>query len=309
MKFKQKSQTVFLDPLKDLEGYEKGTKVHLILSPSLYWVKKLSLPVKSVREAKNLLPSLFEDSLPSGHYSYYTYKQGDAFVAFAYEDKKILSLLQDKGVSAADLASVHFAQSEFENLEDVYEVNEQESLYVKDGVVLLLPSSWVKEQKPLDVQSVKLSKHTIRLQQFSHLVDKSTLYKIAAVLMLFVLLLVGEIFITSSKVAAINEAKDALFAKYKLQPTMFQNRSIESKYSTIYKVQKRLRERVADFLKLKLAASQKITTMEYKNRHLIVNISGVKKGQEKRMLLPLKKKNVKYKTSFHGENMRVEVSL
>ncbi|MDQ7066925.1 MAG: hypothetical protein Q9M40_02365 [Sulfurimonas sp.] len=74
----------------------KREKVSIILSPSLYWVQKLSLRVKYVREVKKLLPSIFEDMLPAGQYSYSAYKRGDDFFIFAYEDKAILKLLQDK---------------------------------------------------------------------------------------------------------------------------------------------------------------------------------------------------------------------
>lgn len=56
MKFNQKIQTVFLDPSSD--AFSVDGDVNVILSPSLYWVKKVSLPVSSMREARQLLASL-----------------------------------------------------------------------------------------------------------------------------------------------------------------------------------------------------------------------------------------------------------
>jgi hypothetical protein len=89
MKFRRDTTTLFLDPAsKEQLIYDTSKKVNIILSPSLYWVKKMSLPVTNVREVKKLLPSIFEDSLPVGHYSYTAYKHGEDFMLFAYEDKK-----------------------------------------------------------------------------------------------------------------------------------------------------------------------------------------------------------------------------
>ncbi|MEA2091565.1 MAG: hypothetical protein U9O83_04260 [Campylobacterota bacterium] len=116
--FNPKLTTLFLDPNSE-SSYSaiKGAKVNIILSPSLYWVKKLSLPVKYLRDAKKLLPSLFEDTLPKGNYSYTAYKSGDEFLIFAYEDKYILETLSKEGISLSNVANVYFAQSEMQNIE------------------------------------------------------------------------------------------------------------------------------------------------------------------------------------------------
>ena len=99
MKFNTKLKTIFLDPNSDksvINNYDndsilvtddaskKREKVNVILSPSLYWVKKLSLPVKYVREVKKLLPSIFEDTLPKGNYNYTAYKSGEDFFGFEH---------------------------------------------------------------------------------------------------------------------------------------------------------------------------------------------------------------------------------
>ena len=90
--FNQKYKTIFLDPSSDISSVEE--KVNVILSPSLYWVKKLSLPLKKASEAHKLLPSIFEETLPLGNYNYSVYKKGDDFFAFAYDDKAIFRHLR-----------------------------------------------------------------------------------------------------------------------------------------------------------------------------------------------------------------------
>ena len=301
---------VLIDP-SDIAplSLEKGEKLNIILSPSLYWVKKMSLPVKSVREVKKLLPSIFEDSLPSATYSYTAYKKEDNFLLFAYEDKKILDFLSTKGISNAHIRGVYFAQSEFENSKEAYTVSKTQSIMSKDGLVVLVPSAWVKESQPLHLEEKALSKHRITLHQFGHIVDTKSLYTIAGILGVLAIILMVEIFIASTKRDAILASKDALFSKYKLQSTMFQNRATHTKYSAIHTRQTHLREDISYFLSMHLKSTQKIKSIELKHKTFFVTISGVTKGSERRILSQLNSKKLKYKTSFNGETMKVEIKL
>ena len=310
MKFRRDATTLFLDPASKEElSYEKSNKVNIILSPSLYWVKKMSLPLTSVREVKKLLPSIFEDSLPEGHYSYAAYKHGAEFMLFAYEDKKILDLLAKHDISSANIASVHFAQSEFKEIENAFCINEKQCMYLKDELLVLAPSAWVSEKEKLNLDAITLSKHTIKLQQFGHIVDNGSLYRIGAILSVLALIFMVEIFITSVKKDSIGLAKDELFTKYNLQSTMFQNRSLLSKYSKIHKRQTKLRENISYFLSLKLKPSQKISLIDYKNNLLSVTISGVDASSKETVKDQLNAKRVKFTTSLSNDKLKVEVKI
>ncbi len=72
MQFNRQHKILFLDP--NYPAVCGDEKVDIILSPSLYWIKKISLPLNSLREVRTLLPSIFEDMLPDGIYSYSVYK-------------------------------------------------------------------------------------------------------------------------------------------------------------------------------------------------------------------------------------------
>jgi hypothetical protein len=311
MKFKRSNATtLFLDPYSTTKvEYDREQKVNIILSPALYWVKKLSLPVKYVREVKKLLPSIFEESLPAGHYSYSAYKSGDDFFIFAYEDKKIIDLLSQNEINAADIAGVYFAQSELSSLEQAVRINETQSLYIKDELLLIAPSVWFSESTPLDLSGIELSRNKIKLQQYGHIVDNSSLYKIGAILAVLALILFIEIVITTQKRDTVLELKDELFSKYKLQSTMMQNQSTLEKYEKIHASQSKLREYIAYFLTLKLETNQKIELMEYKNGVLLLSISGVVKGNESKILAGLQSKAVKPLVSFSETGMKVEIKI
>lgn len=310
MKFRHDTTTLFLDPAsKEYLSYDKSKKVNIILSPSLYWVKKMSLPVSSVREVKKLLPSIFEDSLPDGHYSYTAYKHHEEFMLFAYEDKKILDLLTKHNISVSDIASVHFAQSEFKEIPNAFCINDKQCMYLKDELLVLAPSAWISEKEKLSLSQIKLSKHSIKLQQFGHIVDNSSLYKIGAILSVLALILIVEIFITSSKKNTITEAKDELFTKYSLQATMFQNRSSLKKYSKVHTRQTKLRESISYFLSLKLKTIQKISLIDYKNNLLNITISPVDASSLKSIKNQLNTKGIKFKTSLSENKLKVEMKI
>lgn len=309
-KFKRDITTVFLDPLVEQTfSYKKGEKINIILSPSIYWVKKLKLPVKSVREVKKLLPSIFEDSLPEGNYSYFVYKKEEDFFLFAYDDKKIFELLSKVNIAYGDVASVHFAQSEFSQMSSAFCVNEKQCMYLKDELLILAPSAWIEEKEKLNLENIKLSHHTIQLQQFSHIVDNASLYKIAAILAVLAIILIVEIFIATAKKEQIVEAKEKLFSKYKLQSTTFQNRSSFEKYSKIDARQKKVREYISYFLNMKLQNGQKIIVISYKDNFMKVTINGVQKAKSTAIMQQLKDKKVKFDVSFMEENMRVEMKI
>jgi len=316
MTFNKKYKTLFLDI--DSPAVEVEEKVNIVLSPSIYWVKKLTLLVKYTRDVKKLLPSIFEDTLPEGNYNYSAYKNPNVpnddseYFVFAYEDKKIIDLLAKKNISMANVASIHFAQSEMYNLEDTYELDEHKSIYVKDGIVVLVPSVWASHTKEMDLSELTLSKHKIVLQQFGHIVDNKSLFKIASVLIVLMFLVLGEYFITSQKTAEVAMLKDKLFSKNNLKSTMFQNKALLNKYKTMNKKQTKLRKYTAHILALKLQKDERLSLLVFKNKSLIANFSGVKKGNDAKIekkIRTILSKNEKLKKSYSNEILHLEISL
>lgn len=310
-KFKRERAILFLDPnaIEEQFSLDKKERVDIVLSPALYWVKKVKLPIKSLREVKKLLPSIFEDTLLEGHYSYAAYRSGEEYFIFAYEDKKIFDLLAKKGIAFANVASVRFAQSEFVGIEESLSINEKQCMQIKDELLVLVPSSWVGQKNQLDMSGVKLSNHTVKLEQFGHIVDKSTLYKIGAALLFLALIFGVEIFIANAKKTEIESAREELFSKYNLQPTLFQNRSLLERYSKIDSQQAHLREYISYFLTMKLQNSQKIELLELKNGVLFVSISGVEASNAKSITKILDEKKIKYTQSISGTTLKLEMKL
>jgi len=305
--FDKQLKTLFLDPASSPFKLEED--VNIILSPSLYWVKKVSLPLKYVREVKPLLPSLFEDTLPNGIYSYSAYKAGDEFYIFAYEDKAIIDTLNSKGILPTQVKNVHFAQSELSEVKGAIKVNETQSIYVKDEIVILVPCCWIEESGDLNINSVSLSKHTISLKQFGHIVNDKSLYTFATIFSLLIILVALEYFITLQKISSTSELRDKLFVQYGLKSTMIQNRSMLSEYKTLHKTQTSLREAASYILSLNLVKEQKLTQLVMKGKKLTAAFIGVKKGDEVAIEKVLKSKKLQFISNFKDDTWYVEIEL
>jgi hypothetical protein len=306
-KFNTKYKTIFIDPKSP--HFEVDEKVNVILSPALYWVKKLALPMKYVRDVKKLLPSIFEDVLPEGHYSYSAYKSGEEFFVFAYEDKRILDTLTQKGISGSNIANVYFAQSEFTDVGEPIAINEQESIYLKDEILILLPSAFVNQSRALDLEKINLSGHTIALAQFGHIVDNKSLTKIAAVFVALILLLATELFVISQKTAEIEGLKEALFAQEGTKSTMFENNAILKKQKEIYEKQTKLRDSIAVTLASKLAKGETLKELNFKNKTFVADFSSLSSASINAIEKELKGYNLSFKASKKNDSWHLEVTL
>ena len=306
-KFNQKIDTIFLDT--NSKKFEIQGRVNIILSPSLYWVKKVTLPVKYIRDVKPLLASLFEDILPIGNYSYHAYKEDNDFFIFAYEDKVILDTLRDKGISSAELNNVYLSQSEFSNISDPIAIDETQSLYLKEDLVILLPSSFFDTQKSLDIKSISLSKQNIRLNQFGHIVNNKSLYTLVGIFSLLIVLLSVEFFIVYDKTLKIRDLKDNLFAKHSLKATMIQNRSMLKDYNSLHERQMKIRLYTGYILALHLKDTQKLSLVQLKGKLLIAEFTGVVSGAQVEIVQELNKNGIKYKARFKSGIWRVEMSI
>ena len=305
--FNKQIKTLFLNSASP--SFKLEEDVNIILSPSLYWVKKVSLPLKYVRDVKPLLPSLFEDTLPDGIYSYSAYKEGDEFYIFAYEDKVIIDTLNSKGILPTQVKNVHFAQSELSEVKGAIKVNETQSIYVKDEIVILVPCCWVEESGDLNIDSMSLSKHTISLKQFGHIINDKSLYAFATIFSLLIILVALEYFITLQKISSTSELRDKLFVQNELKSTMIQNRSMLSEYKTLHKTQTKLREATSYILSLRLLKEQRLTQLTMKGKKLTAAFSGVEKGDEVVIEKVLKSKKLQFISNFKNDTWYVEITL
>ena len=308
-KFNKQIDTIFLDI--NSPSFETSEHVNVILSPSLYWVKKISLPVKYLRDVKALLPSLFEDILPKGNYSYSAYKSGKEFYIFAYEDKLILDTLHDKGITTAQIHNVYFSQRELFDIQGAIQIDQTQSLYKKDDTLLLIPSSWTKSHTELfrSLDKIVLSKDNIVLKQFSHLVNEKSLYALASVAVVFLILIASEYFITLEKISKVESLKEEVFVKAGLKATTFQNRSMLREYQQTDKIQKTVRKKIVNILNIPLTNSTKILDLSLRGKTIKVAFEPITDGVKSLIFNHLKSQNIKFKSTLESKILHLEIEL
>ena len=308
--FKTTATKVLLDPQNCIPlSPKKGERFDLILSPALYWVQRVKLPIANLRGVKKLLPSLFEDFLPEGHYSYTAQKDGNEFLIFAYEDKQILSLVQQCNLQPSQINSVTFAQNALREFHFPLKLNDTQLLTLQDGIVVVIPKEWEEQANSLDLLRAKTSQHPITLQQFGHIVDSKSLYKIIALLVALGVVLGIELFVTHQKISQVQAQEQALFTQYHLKPTMMQNKAILRSYTALYTHQKKLRETIDIFLALRLNKTQHLSLLEYNDTHFAMSITDVDAASRKKIETSLQAKGLKITTTLKNKTMRVEVEL
>lgn len=306
--FNKPKKVLFIDPQMDQIASQGDAGFDIILSPALYWVQKLQLPIKYTHQVKKLIPSLFEDILPEGNYSYTVFKIDDDFFIFAYQDKKIIDLLAQKGIDVAQVAGVYFAQTELMS-QLPSAIDENQVLIEQDGIISIAPKKWVEDTHLLELEDLKLSNNKIHLQHYAHIIEKSSITKLVVVMSLFIVILSVEWFVTDQKIMQIEEEKSQLFSKYNLLPTMLQNRSIHKRYKKIFEKQTKLREYIAAILRIKLQKKQKITLVALEQGVLHVTISGATKNLQNTLAKQLKAAKKKLNTQLQGDLLDMKVQL
>ena len=126
---------------------EGSKKIDLILLPSLYWIKKIALPVLKNSDAQTLAPSIFDGLIPPDEkYDYVAYpSQNGKFILIAFSKTRIRQSIIDAGIDPKNIGDIFFAQSEFSSLNDPINFGGKKVILVDDGVVFYLPSCYVEK--------------------------------------------------------------------------------------------------------------------------------------------------------------------
>ena len=305
--FRSKAKAFFVDV--DSPAYLLEGSVNVILSPTMYWVKRVTLPVKYLREVKSLIPSLFEENLPEGKYSYSAYKDGDSFLIFAYNDKEVLDLLAEKGVTSANLGSVYLAQSEFDTIEASVKIGDNSVLSLQNGVVVKLPAVLAPDAVALNLEEHTFSKETIHLTRFNQIADKKSQMVFASILGFLIVMFSTEWLITSSKVSTIIAKQGEVYSDHNLPATSFQNEAIHAKLNTVFERQSRIRDILNLALTIKLKPEEQMQQVTLKKNKVIIEITTASEATGAKSLAKLKKRFERTNANFEEGIYTMEIQL
>lgn len=271
MGFRTTALPLFIDLHTSVE-VKKDQILDLILSPSFYWVKHVSIPVKNLHEVNRFLPSLFEDTVPKAKYSYYAYEDDGTYIIFAYDDKKILDILAEKEINPEQINNVYFAQSEFEASTEAISIDESSVLDIDNHIVVKLPKSFVTTFKPLELQDHNFSQHAITLARYAHIATTKSLIQFALFMGALIAIFALDWIVSEAKISEFDDAPLELYAEHNLPATKVQNEVIFETLQKRYKQQIKLRQKTGDILKLKLKKAEYVRLFDLKDKRLKIEI-------------------------------------
>jgi len=126
--------------------------VNIILSPQFYWIKKIDIPLKSLRTAKKIAKNMFK--LDEKEYNFFALKIDNEFYAIAIE--KNLNLKIDKKY----IKNIYIAQSELKDFECI---DANKCILKKVDGILFCFKDKCKNKIDDILQNIKLSNNKINL--------------------------------------------------------------------------------------------------------------------------------------------------
>jgi len=235
--------------------------VDVILSPQYYWIKKIDIPIKSLKDAKKIAKTMFK--LDENYY-YGAFETDGKY--FAYAIDKNLKLDIDKKY----INSIRLAQSELYNY-DKLNVSDQHSIQKIDDLLFCFPYEENAEHINEILPKINLSKHKINLYNNIN-IDKGILVSAA---LLFIVLNAGLLlnyFYNKKALKNLQTKKDQIIKKYSLPKTTFQLDSILNSLKNEDSKQKKIRKNLEYITKTPLKQNEKFLSLSYSNGSYSVEV-------------------------------------
>ena len=225
--------------------YNISSKVDLILAPEFYWVRVFDIPIKNSSQAKNVLPTLFEDILDSN--IVYTYKaiklEENKYLCFAYDNKKILDEIKNSNINTNFINSVYFAQTELKEFKN-FSLNNQNYMYTTEDILVKLPDSLKQDYEDISnkLDGLTLSSNKIEMKFYNNLISTKQITVLSVILGLFIVINLVNILNYSFKVSELQTKKDEFISSNSLPSSEIQLNSIVNTYSKNINIENKKRE-------------------------------------------------------------------
>ena len=243
--------------------------VDIMLSPSLYTLTKEPLEIKYKRQAKALAPSVLDELLDEGEYSYDVFKDVDGvWVFIAYDKSKIIKLLDE-----FDVNRVYFAQQSFELFKHPISLNSNQALGLVDNIVTTIPKiAFGEGQRFLSFDnSFTPNSGGFKLSKSSNdFIDIKSSIILSIIFMLFAISFGVEGYGYSSTIS--NQSINELLEDYPSLQSKYSRDSILAKYNKIDKIERKKREFLKSISSI-VKYGAKLQTLIITDKAMIVTMS------------------------------------
>lgn len=226
----------------------ENSKVDIILSPEFYWVRIFEIPVKNIFQAKQIIPTLFEDLIDENEdLSYQVIKlEENKYLCFAYINQKIFEAIKESGLNLSLVNRVYFAQNECKEFSQFF-IDGKSFLYTNDGILVKVPNEVITKSLDLKevINSINLSSNRIDIKLYNNFLTPKQINVVLLFCLVLLVLNFSKYFSYSNEISKIDEKIENLKKINNLPTSMIQIDSIISSNKKIS--QKEIEKREAIF--------------------------------------------------------------
>lgn len=225
-----------------------STKIDIIVSPEFYWTRKIEIPVKTVAQAREVLPSFFEDIIDE--VSNLTYQvirlEENLFLCFAFSNKKIYEAIKGSNIPIPNISSLYFAQNECKKF-DYFKIDGQNFMYTSDGILIKIPPSLASGAIDLKkvLKDIKLSSHRLQMKLYNAVLSTKVYYNFFVILAILTLVNFTKYLSYSFEVDKDINSIEKLKTQNSLPQSTIAANAIVNKYNEAINKQKSKREAIS----------------------------------------------------------------
>ncbi|AXH12182.1 hypothetical protein [Halarcobacter bivalviorum] len=227
------------------------TKLDIIVSPEFYWVRKFEIPVKTEAQAKDVLPSLFEDITNETSSLTYQVKrlEENLFLCFAFNNKKIYEAIKSSGILVSNIASIYFAQNECVDYK-CFKIDGLCFAYVSDNILVKIPNVLIDECVDFVgvIGNIKLSSMRLQIKLYNDLFNTKLLYTFYFIFAVLILLNIARYVDFTLQIEPLEDKIENIKRVNDFPNSMIQANSILNDFEKKIRVEKQKREAISYIL-------------------------------------------------------------
>lgn len=273
-----KKQKIFLLKKQSI-NLLANSKIELILSPEFYWIRYFDTLTIAEPEARKLAKSFFEDFITDEReYTYDTITLPDkGYLYFAYDKDKIISHLKFSGIEVGLINNVYFAHNECLEYES-FMYGGVGFKYI-NNILVKVPSSAIdKEFVDIenDIDSLKLSKYTLKIKFYENIISTRTLQLMFTFLILLNILIFWKNNIITNEIEINNIKTINAKETSSLPESMIQTKSILNELNAKVLEQQKIRNVMGYFIAYKkIQKTFVIENISYQDNQITFNVKDI----------------------------------
>ena len=285
--------------------------VNIMLTPQFYTLKKESLPLKYLYQAKRIAPSLFDGFLgDSQKHEYFVYREEDEWVFIAYDMEAISEFLSSKDIKPEQVAKIFFAQQASDSFTAPVLLGDKEALVSLNDTVVVIPQGALQESSETASFTDAFTPGTGVTPQGTHasVLSKKQTIGLAAFFTLFAFMFFIEGWMYSHDSQETQEEMQILLEDNPSLQSQYSRDSIAAKYKTIDKNERRKRE-VVKTLAGMIFKGVKVSTFQMNEKNFKVEFICSDAKVAQRLVQLAKKSEFNSAKTITGNVVHIEEKL